>query len=187
MKISFIKYEKDERAQAMVEFALILPILVALMMAIFEFGFLLKNYLGLNYAISRGAKEAMMCRGQMNADLKVVRSIIKSCAVIDAASVRIVSPTGEELGPYHLDTEENVLDSQEVQVTFPNELFFYSDGNTPNYSGDDTRVDPSNPALPSYAKIQLRFIHQMINPFVFGYNGGTFILYMNTIVRLPPM
>jgi len=73
----------NRKAQAIVEFALVLPILVALMMAIIEFGLLFKNYLGLNHALNKAAKTASLSRGTANADLKVIKAFLKNCYIIN--------------------------------------------------------------------------------------------------------
>ena len=47
-----------ERGQGLVEFALILPILMILLLGILEFGFIFQNHQGLEYATREGARTA---------------------------------------------------------------------------------------------------------------------------------
>ncbi len=183
MKIKFI----GKKAQALVEFALIFPILVISIMCIFEFGLLLKNYLGLNYALGKAAKEASFCRGQQEADLKVIKKLLENAAALNAANLRIVSSSNALLGPFKLSGGK-VFDFNDTEVTsIGEELFFYNDSGTPNDLSDDRVVDPSNAALPSYAKIRLRYTHTMINAQILGLEKqGTFNLELTMQARLAP-
>jgi len=187
---------KNKKAQATVEFALIFPIVIMTVMGIFEFGFLLKNYLGMNYALGKAAKEASMCRGQMGSCLKVVKALLKGAFMIDYNCLQILGPDGTIYGPYKLDSTENVLTANnEAVTTFPAEVFFYSDSGTPNNPSDDLTVEPSNAALPSYAKITAIYGHTMLCASIMGLNpdrsfkgmSGTFILKLSMQARLAPM
>lgn len=52
---------KDEKGQAMVEFALILPIFLLILCAIIDFGWLFFNQLSLDNACREGARYAAVC------------------------------------------------------------------------------------------------------------------------------
>ena len=53
---------QDEGGQALVEFALVLPVLLAVMIAIFELGTIYRNYLVLTDAVRAGARAAAVNR-----------------------------------------------------------------------------------------------------------------------------
>jgi Flp pilus assembly protein TadG len=53
---------RDERGQAMVEFALVLPILMALLLGIIQFGIVFNNYITLTDATRAGARKAAVSR-----------------------------------------------------------------------------------------------------------------------------
>src|SRR5437588_12263691 len=53
---------QDERGQAMTEMALVLPILMALLIAIFEFGIVLNYHITLTDAARAGARKAAVAR-----------------------------------------------------------------------------------------------------------------------------
>lgn len=187
---------KNKKAQALVEFALIFPIVIMTVMGIFEFGFLLKNYLGMNYALGKAAKEASMCRGQMNSGLKVVKALLKGAFLIDYNCLQILAPNGTLYGPYKLDANENVCTVNDVVVTgFPDDLFFYSDRGTPNDPTDDLTVDPVNMTVPNYGKITAIYTHTMLCASIMGLNSdrsfkgmaGTFVLKLSMQARLAPM
>ncbi|HOD41414.1 MAG TPA: TadE/TadG family type IV pilus assembly protein [Candidatus Wallbacteria bacterium] len=179
---------KNKKAQAIVEFALIFPILIATIMCIFEFGLLLKNYLGLNYALGKAAKEAAFCRGQEGADVKVIKSLLASATALNYTNLRIVSSTGQLYGPYKLGPNKSLLDANNLEVTsIGEELFFYNDNGTPNNPSDDTKVNPANASMPSYAKIRVRYTHTLINAQILGLEKqGTFNLELTMQARLAP-
>jgi Flp pilus assembly protein TadG len=56
----------DEGGQSLVEFALVLPLLLLLMLGIFKFGVAFTNYLTLTDAARNGARELAVERGQAN-------------------------------------------------------------------------------------------------------------------------
>ena len=64
----------DERGQAAVEFALILPILMALLLGIIQFGIVFNNYVTITDAARAGARKAAVSRyaGDQGAAAKVV-------------------------------------------------------------------------------------------------------------------
>lgn len=51
-----MKSLKNEKGQSLVEFAIILPILLLVVMAILEFGMMLNNYLTIQNAAREGAR-----------------------------------------------------------------------------------------------------------------------------------
>jgi Flp pilus assembly protein TadG len=53
---------RNERGQAMVEFALVLPILMALLLGIIQFGIVFNNYITLTDATRAGARQAAVSR-----------------------------------------------------------------------------------------------------------------------------
>ena len=55
---------RDERGQALLEFAYLLPILVTLMLGMIVFGVALNNYLEMTNAVTAGAQALAVSRGQ---------------------------------------------------------------------------------------------------------------------------
>jgi Flp pilus assembly protein TadG len=58
----FLQRLRNERGQAMVEFALVLPILMALLLGIIQFGIVFNNYITLTDATRAGARKAAVSR-----------------------------------------------------------------------------------------------------------------------------
>lgn len=195
-RLSDLKSSGNKKAQALVEFALIFPILVMTIMGIFEFGLLIKNYLGLNYTLGKASREALLCRGQSNADLKVLKSLLKNGYSIDTTQLFIIGPNGTNYGPYKLGAGDSVCDINNNPVTsIGTNLFFFNDNGTPENLTDDYAVDPANSSLPSYAKLNVFYTHTMLCAAILGMDSnrsftggmsGTFILKLSMMVRLTP-
>jgi len=82
---------KNQKGQAMVEMALILPILLLLFMGIFEFGRVMNAYLVVNNAAREGARSTALG----GSTLQAVQSVEDSFSGLDLARVG-VSITPEE-------------------------------------------------------------------------------------------
>jgi len=63
-----LKSLKNQKGQALVEFAIILPILLILVMGIFQFGMMLNTYLTIENASREGARAAIV--GSSNAEIQ---------------------------------------------------------------------------------------------------------------------
>lgn len=70
------KLRENEKGQAIVEFALILPILIMLILGMIEFGWLLNGKITLNSAAREGAREMAVTQNRANA-IKRVDDAIK--------------------------------------------------------------------------------------------------------------
>jgi Flp pilus assembly protein TadG len=60
------KFRRNEQGQTMVEFALVLPLLMTLLLAILQFGIVFNNYLTLTDAVRVGARKAAVSRTDPN-------------------------------------------------------------------------------------------------------------------------
>jgi len=76
----------NERGQAMVEFALILPILITLVFGIIQFGILFNHYLTLTDAVRTGARQAAVSRTLSGDPVQRAKDRVKSAA---AASITL--------------------------------------------------------------------------------------------------
>ena len=77
MKKSFLKKFRREDGQAMVEFALILPIFLLILCGIIDFGWLFYNQLSLNNACREGARYAVVHTAE-NADTQSIINHIEN-------------------------------------------------------------------------------------------------------------
>ena len=65
----------DQHGQGLVEFSLVLPIFVLVMMGVIEFGFLYNNILTVQYASRQGAKAAAEAGGVDGADCSILKAV----------------------------------------------------------------------------------------------------------------
>jgi len=186
--MNFIRNRNNnKKAQSIVEFALVFPILIMMIMGMFEFGFLLKNYLGMNFALGKATKEAVLCRGQIGADLKVIKELLKGAFLIDTTCMKIIGPGNSLYGPYKLNGESVCDVNDNVITNIGQEIFYYNDMTTPNNPADDAIVDPSAFTGTGYAKISVMYTHTMLCAQILGADmAGTFILKLTAQSRMAP-
>jgi hypothetical protein len=80
-----------QAGQSLLEFALALPIFVALMMGVLEFGFLYNNILTVQYAARQGVSAAAQAGGVDGADCSILKAVERALtAPIDKARVSSV-------------------------------------------------------------------------------------------------
>jgi Flp pilus assembly protein TadG len=101
-----MKIIKNENGQALVEFAIILPILLLLIMGIFEFGMLLNSYLTIQNAAREGARLGIVGGTDVEID-----SLINSISPTLTPSDLTVSVTPVEIS-------RNSGDTLTVNVTY---------------------------------------------------------------------
>jgi len=150
--------------QAMVEFGLVFPFLVVTIMAIIEFGLLLREYLAVNFMLTQAAKEASLLRGVSDFDLRVARSLLGNAGGLDPSRLTINLPGGGTAGPLFLSNGV-VVDALGNPVAQPAPSFFFLDDNeTPGDTSDDTRAGPGA-ATADYARISVTYLHRNYGPY----------------------
>jgi len=77
---------RNKRGQALVEVAILLPILLLILMGIFEFGRVFNAYLIINHASREGARSAALG----NDDTEIINKINASIFYLDSAKLTIV-------------------------------------------------------------------------------------------------
>lgn len=80
-----MKYLKNERGQSLVEFALILPLILLILMGILEFGILLNSYLSINHASKEGARLGALG----GTDAEIFAEILNTLPTLDAPNITI--------------------------------------------------------------------------------------------------
>lgn len=91
-----------EKGTAMVEFALVLPVLLLVMTGIFSFGIVLNNYLELTDAVAVGAQQLAIQRGASTDPCSVVASAINNAApYLSSSNIQLTFVlNGTTYGPY---------------------------------------------------------------------------------------
>ena len=88
-----IAVTRDEKGQAMTEFAIVLPVIALVLFAILQFGIAFNNYLTLTDAVRRGARTAAVSR-QTGAGTSATVAAVNSAAgdlTISKMSVSVTS------------------------------------------------------------------------------------------------
>jgi Flp pilus assembly protein TadG len=78
---------KNERGQTMVEFALVLPILLVLLLGIFQFGVAFNNYVTLTDAVRAGARKAAVSRNSSDPAGDCRAQVLAASGSLDATQV----------------------------------------------------------------------------------------------------
>ena len=74
---------RNERGQAIVEFALVLPILMAILLGIIQFGIIFNNYITLTDATRAGARKAAVSRFLNDNGASAKQAVIDSAQGLD--------------------------------------------------------------------------------------------------------
>lgn len=104
---------KNSKGQAIVELALILPLLLFLIIAMIDFGRVLNAYLVANHASREGARQAAVGKS----DVEITETINYTAVSLDSSSVNItISPQESNR---NRGTEVQVTVSCQVEIVTP--------------------------------------------------------------------
>jgi len=103
---------RDERGQAVTEFALILPVLLLVLFAIFQFGVIFNNYIQVSAAAREGARKGSV--SSQSGSCAAVQSLVVSAAQNSAPSLNT-----SQMGVTVSDTCTNnvVVEGNDITVT----------------------------------------------------------------------
>jgi Flp pilus assembly protein TadG len=91
---------RDERGQAMTEFALVLPILALLLFGVIQFGIAFNNYLTLTDAVRAGARKGAVARHlTTNREAAVEQTVVDAATDLKLSDLDVtvsVSPAWEQ-------------------------------------------------------------------------------------------
>lgn len=174
---------RGRRGQALVEFGFVFPILILTMMAIIEFGFLVRDYMAVNYMLSQAAKEASLMRGVSDADVRVAKTILQASGGLDPNRLRIIGPDSHEYGPVFLSGDDLVNPAGELIEQPTPSIFFLSDNGTPSDLRDDTPAAGSNVGS-SYARVTISYVHRNLGPYPQFMNMNDITITQTKMVRL---
>lgn len=80
---------KKEDGQAMVEFAVLLPIFLCILCAVIEFGWIFMHELNVTNAAREGAREGIVCVSDANFNTKVKAKVLQSASNLDSSKLTI--------------------------------------------------------------------------------------------------
>lgn len=107
------RLRRSERGQALVEFALVLPLLCLVLFAITGFGLLFYKYIDLTSATRDGARKATVSRENLNAPAAIRTAIANATSGVDDANTTVTITPAQ---PWKIG------DSVRVKVTYPYSL-----------------------------------------------------------------
>src|SRR5439155_369209 len=84
---------RGERGQAMVEFAIVLPIFCMLLFAIAQLGIVWNNYIQLTDAVRAGARKAAVSRTASNPNQATIDAVKTSAVNMDQSKLVVDTPT----------------------------------------------------------------------------------------------
>ena len=109
------KFKNNENGQTLVEFALILPILLLLVMGIIQFGIIFSAQIGITNAAREGARAAAV--GYSVTEVQnTVSNTVGSHISFNLVSTGVVYPAGETIGQ---DVTVTVIGEVELIVPIP--------------------------------------------------------------------
>jgi Flp pilus assembly protein TadG len=104
---------RDEQGQSIAEFALVLPLLMMILLAILQFGVLFRDYLAVTDAVRAGARKAAVSRGTPSPATACKDAVEKAASDLNVADDLVVTCTsswnaGEDVAvkatyPYQID------------------------------------------------------------------------------------
>jgi Flp pilus assembly protein TadG len=105
---------RDQKGQSLTEFALVLPLLMLILLAILQFGVLFRDYLAVTDAVRTGARKAAVSRTAPSPEDACKGAVGKAAADLDAADQLVVTCTA----PTGWDAGDDVV----VTATYPYEI-----------------------------------------------------------------
>jgi Flp pilus assembly protein TadG len=90
-----MKWFKKEKGQSFVEFALVLPVLLIIIMAILEFGLMFNAYITISNASREGARLGSLG----GSDIEIVQRVVQTSPVLDSTKITVtVTPATRTRG-----------------------------------------------------------------------------------------
>ena len=103
---------RDQRGQTIVEFALVLPLLMMILLAILQFGVLFRDYLAVTDAVRSGARKAAVSRSAPSPTTACENAVKNAAGDLNVADQLVVSCT----------SSWNAGEDVEVEATYPFEI-----------------------------------------------------------------
>ena len=85
-----LKFIRNTKGQSLVEFALVLPILIALILGMVEFGWILNGQITLTSAAREGARAAVVQQSEANA-VSAAQSAVTNSATNSSLTIKTIS------------------------------------------------------------------------------------------------
>lgn len=110
------RFSRREEGQAMVEFAIVLPVLLLIVLGIIQFGMLFKNYIALTDAVRVGARQAAVSRTLPNPEQVAIARVQRAAVGLSTNRLQVtVDPWDPVSGTRKWVQSGDV----EVRATYP--------------------------------------------------------------------
>lgn len=189
-----------QRGQSLVEFALILPLFVIMLLSIIEFAFVFNALLAVNFA-SRDAALTAAEAGTMSGGDCVILKAVDAAVGPPADDARIVNvmvfkttPSGVQQGSATVYTRDPSVDNTSICSAIDNTVLHYT--RTANGYPEETRCnilagcDPSvvNDTVDNVA-VRVTYRHVYVTPFrnFIGGPGGNLTFDRESVMRMEPV
>jgi Flp pilus assembly protein TadG len=191
---------RGRRGQSLVEFALILPLFVIMLLSIIEFTFVFNALLAVNFA-SRDAALTAAEAGTMSGSDCVILKAVDAAIGPPTDDTRIVSvtvykttPNGTPQGGATVYTRNNAANNTSICAPIDNAVLHYT--RTSNGYPEATRCnilagcDPNvvNDTVDNIA-VRVTYTHTYVTPFrnFIGGSGGTLTFDRESVMRMEPV
>ncbi len=165
---------KKPRAQSLVEFALIVPLLFLLTMGIIEFGWLFRNYMTVHYSTREGARTGAVAGDLGNADDQILQAISVSMQTMpydDLLSVRVYKSP---------DCNPTCIANSYTRTHDPYPFSWVLDGASNWAAGSRLTTEPTDAI-----GVEIRFRHNFLVNLIPGAIGTT-IIQDHSVVQIEP-
>jgi Flp pilus assembly protein TadG len=191
---------RGRRGQSLVEFALILPLFVVMLLSIIEFTFVFNALLAVNFA-SRDAALAAAEAGTMSGSDCVILKAVDAAIGPPTSDARVVSvtvykttPSGAQQGGATVYTRDNGVNNTSICAPIDNTVLHYT--RSSNGYPEATRCnilagcDPNvvNDTVDNIA-VRVTYRHTYVTPFrnFIGGSEGTLTFDRESVMRMEPV
>lgn len=173
--------KRRERGAALVEFALVLPVLFLILISIFELGMAFKDFLTVSYLAREGARLSAFLGTDIDADCTMVTTLATNLGTADLNRLNRIEI-------FRADANGDQVPSNTNTFTFTGTDPLDCDDWTKTIlwpsTGRQTDVDPSGTPPLDVIGVRVVLIHTWISQFPPYF--GSFQVNENTIVRMEP-
>lgn len=184
---------RGDRGAALVEAAIVTPVLLLLVFGLFEMGLLFRDYLGATAAASDGARTASISADDPRADWQVLQSIKRTSAALPEDSLKRIVIFDAGSDPANLlDPQAGCLSGSPAAGSMCNA---YTPADWDTYDADKFECDglvpepvwcgkdrTSSDTAPSYIGVWMLVTHKYVTGFV----GDSIDLTPMTVYRIEP-
>lgn len=191
---------RGRRGQSLVEFALILPLFVIMLLSIIEFTFVFNALLAVNFASRDAALSAAEAGTMSGSDCVILKSVDAAIgpptddARIVSVTVYKTTPNGAQQGGATVYTRANSVNNTSICAPIDNTVLHYT--RTSNGYPEATRCnilagcDPNvvNDTVDNIA-VRVTYTHQYVTPFrnFIGGSGGSLTFDRESVMRMEPV